>query len=119
MSKIIFLAIACGSMAAGAGLAAWRHEAPAPELKAPPTATATLAIAPFTAAKPWPAAGIAPAAELNFDSDTTGLLLESPTVDEFLDLADATSAEPLDDADRERLAALLRSDANLRKHFRE
>ncbi len=119
MSKIIFLAIACGSMAAGAGLAAWRHEAPAPELKAPPTATATLAIAPFTAAKLWPAAGFAPAAELDSDSDTTGLLLESPTVDEFLDLADATSAEPLDDADRERLAALLRSDANLRKHFRE
>ena len=64
-------------------------------------------------------AGTAPVAELNPDADTTGLLLESQTIEEFLDIAGATSAEPLADADRERLAALIRSDAELRKHFRE
>lgn len=119
MSKITFLAIACGCMAAGAGLAAWRSESPAPERREPPAAISTLATVPLVADEPWPDAGTAPVAELNPDADTTGLLLESPTVEEFLDLTDATSAEPLDHADRERLAALIRSDAELRRHFRE
>ena len=119
MSRITFLAIACGCMAAGAGLAAWRSESPAAEWKEPPAASSTLATAPLAAPAPLPAADSAVIAELSSDADTTGLLLESPTVEEFLDLADATSAEPLDHADRERLAALLSSDAELRKHFRE
>ena len=119
MSRIAFLAIVVGGMAAGAGVAAWRSESPAAESKEPPTATSTLATAPLAAAASRPAAGSARFAELNASADTTGLLLESPTVEEFLDLADATSAEPLDDVDRERLAELIRLDAELRKHFRE
>jgi hypothetical protein len=119
MSKITFLAIACGCMAAGAGLAAWRSATPPPERHTPSNAIAAPASASLAAIDPWPDAGTAPVAELNPDADTTALLLESQTVEEFLDLADATSAEPLDDADRKRLTALIRSDAELRKHFRE
>lgn len=117
MSKFVFLAIACGSMAAGAGLAAWRHEAPAAVRQSSPAASEMTA-APLAAPVWSTRAGSAPVAELDSDTDTTGLLLESTTVDEFLNLADTTSAQPLDAADRERLAALLRSDAELRKHFR-
>ena len=55
MSKITFLAIACGCMAAGAGLAAWRSETPPPERKAPGNAIAAPASAPLAAVESWPA----------------------------------------------------------------
>ena len=116
MSKFVFLAIACGSMAAGAGLAAWPQEAMPTEREAGPAA---IEGAPPVADGPWPAADRVPVAELDFESDTTGLLLESRTVDQLLDGASAASAEPLDPADRERLAMLLRTDPELRKQFRE
>ena len=118
MSKLVFLAIASGSMAMGAGLAAWRQQAPSPVQQAPSAEMDVPQVTPFLATAAATPAVVEPVVELDPDADTTGLLLEAPTVEEFLDLADSTSAQPLDAADREQLAKLLRSDAALRKQFR-
>ena len=51
--------------------------------------------------------------------DTTGLLQETITVGELLDEIDADTGEDFTPVDRERLAALLRSDPELRRAVRE
>lgn len=119
MTKIGFLAIACALAATAAGFAARPRETVPPDHTAAQAAIAPGPSAPLAATEPWPAAQVPPVAELNSDSDTTGLLLPAPTLDEFLEIASAASAEPLGDADRGRLAALIRSDPELREQFGE
>ena len=86
-------------------------------------ATATLtgpAVIPTTENPGAPAsAGAIPATARLPEWDTTGLLQESLTVDELLEAANADSGEGFTPVDRERLAALLRADAELRKALGE
>ena len=62
-----------------------------------------------------PARAVSPAREPLPESDTTGLLQESLTVDELVDGANADSGEGFTPVDRGELAELLRSDPELRK----
>jgi hypothetical protein len=64
-------------------------------------------------------AGAAPASELLPESDTTGLLKESLTIDDLLDKVNADSGDGFTPVDRERFAAMLRSDPELRKAIAE
>ena len=59
--------------------------------------------------------GAIPAHESLPEWDTTGLLQESLTVDELLEAANADSGEGFTPVDRERLAALLLADPELRR----
>ena len=65
-----------------------------------------------------PGAGVATDEPLP-TGDTTGLLQETITVAELLDQIDADTGEDFTPVDRERLAALLRSDPDLRRAVRE
>ncbi len=125
MTKSIFLALTCGLLATVAVFAIWPRSQPSHEQdrSAPivvPVAAQT-AIVSSTDASAAAAAPVfpQPAREVIPDSDTTGLLLESPTVDELLDAANAGSVEPLAEADRAELADFIRSDPELRKHIRD
>lgn len=53
------------------------------------------------------------------ESDTTGLLQESLSIDELLDLVNDDPGDGFIPVDRERFAALLRSDPELRKALSE
>jgi hypothetical protein len=63
--------------------------------------------------------GASPETELLPESDTTGLLQESLTIDELLDEVNADSGDGFTLVDREQFAALLRSDPELRKALAE
>jgi hypothetical protein len=56
-----------------------------------------------------------PAAEFPEGPDTTGLLQESLTVDDLLELADADTGGDSEPVDRSTFAALLKSDPELRR----
>lgn len=62
---------------------------------------------------------IPPTAQPLPDWDTTGLLQEGITVGELLDEIEADVGEGFAPVDREHLAALLRSDPELRRAVRE
>jgi hypothetical protein len=64
-------------------------------------------------------AGASPESEFLSEADTTGLLRESLTIDELLDEVNADSGDGFTPVDRERYAALLRSDPELRKALDE
>ena len=113
MNKNILLTTALASLAAAAALMNPRDET-APR----PVESAAVAM-PSAVDLPRPVAAARPAAEVIEEFDTTGLLQESPSVEEFLALADAAADEPLSDGDRARLAAALRSDPELRKQFHD
>jgi hypothetical protein len=55
----------------------------------------------------------------DLDRDTTGLLDESLTIDELLDRIDADAGDGAEPVDRSKLAAALRSDAEIRKAMGE
>lgn len=98
MNKLLIVTIAFCTLATVAGLFASEHRAPVDDLirHAPAAADVT---SPVHAS---------PAREFLPESDTTGLLRESLTVDELLDEIDADSGDALASADRERLAVELR-----------
>jgi len=81
------------------------------------TATLTGPAGIPTAVNPGPPAGAGaiPAAEPLPEWDTTELLQESLTVNELVEVANADAGEGFTPVDHERLAALLRSDPELRK----
>lgn len=58
---------------------------------------------------------VSPASELPSDSDTTGLMRESLTIDELLDEVNADSGAGFTPVDRGNFAAWLNSDSALRK----
>jgi hypothetical protein len=60
-------------------------------------------------------AGVSPASEFLQQSDTTGLLRESLSIDDLLDEVNADPGAGFTPVDRERFAAMLRSDPELRK----
>jgi len=63
--------------------------------------------------------GASPASEFLPESDTTGLLQDSLTIDDLLDETDADSGDGFTLVDREQFAAELRSDPELRKAIAE
>lgn len=64
-------------------------------------------------------AGASPVSEFLPQSDTTGLLQESLSIDDLLDEANADPGPGFIPVDRKRFAALLRSDPELRKVIAE
>jgi hypothetical protein len=96
--KLLTGTIAFCTLAAVAGIFALKRSAPIDDLKrqAPATADVTRPV------------HAGPAREFLPESDTTGLLRESLTVDELLDEIDADAGDALTSADRERLAVELR-----------
>lgn len=63
--------------------------------------------------------GASPASEFLPQSDTTGLLQETLSIDDLLDEVNADSGDGFTLVDREQFAALLRSDPELRKALAE
>ncbi len=64
-------------------------------------------------------AGVSPASEFLPQSDTTGLLQESLSIDDLLDEVNADPGSGFIAVDRDRFAAVLRSDPELRKAIAE
>jgi|APLak6261659120_1056016.scaffolds.fasta_scaffold14231_2 hypothetical protein len=64
-------------------------------------------------------AGAGPASEFLPQSDTTGLLQESLSIDDLLDEVNADPGPGFVPVDRDRFAAMLRSDPELRKAILE
>jgi hypothetical protein len=98
MNKPLIVTIAICTLAAVAGFFALKRSAPIDDLNGQAPATAVVA-APIHAS---------PAREFLPESDTTGLLQESLTVDDLLDEIDADSGDEFTPVDRERLAVELR-----------
>jgi hypothetical protein len=84
-----------------------------------PDAVATLDAAVGTAMandrRRMPPTGANPATEFLPQSDTTGLLQESLSIDDLLDIVDADTGDDFTPVDHGRFAALLKSDPELRR----